>query len=61
MGKGMFAIKLSCIKVAFGRKKRLLTLNKQQTRSLAREEFLKKALIKKISKGMGLVDGDRWR
>jgi len=26
----------------------------QQTRSLAREQFLKKALIKKIAKGMGL-------
>lgn len=26
----------------------------QQTRSLAREQFLKKALIKKIAKGMAL-------
>jgi len=26
----------------------------QQTRSLAREQFLKKALIKKITKGMAL-------
>ncbi|KAK4693940.1 hypothetical protein P7C71_g3549, partial [Lecanoromycetidae sp. Uapishka_2] len=32
----------------------------KQTRSLAREEFLKKALIKKISRGMGLVEDDRW-
>lgn len=32
----------------------------QQTRSLAREEFLKKALIKKISRGMGLVEEERW-
>ena len=32
----------------------------QQTRSLAREEFLKKALIKKISRGMGLVEDDTW-
>lgn len=28
----------------------------QQTRNLAREEFLKKALIKKISRGMALSD-----
>ena len=28
----------------------------QQTRSLAREGFLKKALIKKISRGMALSD-----
>ena len=28
----------------------------QQTRSLAREEFLKKALIKKISRVMGIPD-----
>jgi ESCRT-I complex subunit TSG101 len=28
----------------------------KQTRSLAREEFLKKALLKKIAKGMGLDD-----
>lgn len=26
----------------------------QQTRSLAREQFLKKALIRKIGRGMGL-------
>ena len=32
----------------------------KQTRSLAREEFLKKALIKKISRGMGLIEEDRW-
>ncbi|KAL8836337.1 MAG: hypothetical protein Q9170_002951 [Blastenia crenularia] len=32
----------------------------KQTRSLAREEFLKKALIKKISRGMGLVEEERW-
>ncbi|KAI4123080.1 MAG: hypothetical protein LQ338_005451 [Usnochroma carphineum] len=32
----------------------------KQTRSLAREEFLKKALIKKISRGMGLVEGEMW-
>ncbi|KAI4202666.1 MAG: hypothetical protein LQ346_001928 [Caloplaca aetnensis] len=32
----------------------------KQTRSLAREEFLKKALIKKISQGMGLVEEERW-
>ncbi|MCJ1456352.1 hypothetical protein MMC28_006713 [Mycoblastus sanguinarius] len=32
----------------------------KQTRSLAREEFLKKALVKKISKGMGLVEEERW-
>lgn len=32
----------------------------KQTRSLAREEFLKKALIKKIAKGMGLVEEQRW-
>lgn len=31
----------------------------QQTRSLAREQFLKKALIKKIAKGMGLLE-ERW-
>jgi len=28
---------------------------RQQTRSLAREQFMRKALIKKIAKGMGLV------
>jgi ESCRT-I complex subunit TSG101 len=28
----------------------------QQTRGLAREQFLKKALIKKIARGMGLVE-----
>ena len=33
----------------------------QQTRSLAREEVLKKALIKKISKGMGLVEEMAWQ
>ncbi|KAI4285511.1 MAG: hypothetical protein L6R38_000608 [Xanthoria sp. 2 TBL-2021] len=32
----------------------------QQTRSLAREEFLKKALIKKISRGMGLTQEEGW-
>ncbi|KAI4273709.1 MAG: hypothetical protein LQ337_004449 [Flavoplaca oasis] len=32
----------------------------KQTRSLAREEFLKKALIKKISQGMGLTQADNW-
>ncbi|KAL8638615.1 MAG: hypothetical protein Q9228_004248 [Teloschistes exilis] len=32
----------------------------KQTRSLAREEFLKKALIKKIAGGMGLVEEERW-
>lgn len=32
----------------------------KQTRTLAREEFLKKALIRKVAKGMGL-DGERWR
>ncbi|KAL2038142.1 hypothetical protein N7G274_009089 [Stereocaulon virgatum] len=32
----------------------------KQTRSLAREEFLKKALIKKISRGIGLVEDERW-
>ena len=32
----------------------------KQTRGLAREEFLKKALIKKISRGMGLVEEGRW-
>ena len=37
-----------------------LTRRPQQTRSLAREEFLKKALIKKISRGMGLAEDDRW-
>lgn len=31
----------------------------QQTRALAREQFLKKALIKKISKGMGLIEDER--
>ena len=31
-----------------------MLINKQQTRSLAREQFLKKALIKKIAKGMAL-------
>jgi hypothetical protein len=40
-----------------GRLTRLLLHAKeksQQTRSLAREQFLKKALIKKIAKGMAL-------
>ncbi|KAL8673813.1 MAG: hypothetical protein Q9168_001778 [Polycauliona sp. 1 TL-2023] len=32
----------------------------KQTRSLAREEFLKKALINKISRGMGLTQDGRW-
>jgi ESCRT-I complex subunit TSG101 len=32
----------------------------RQSRSLAREEFLKKALIRKVAKGMGL-DLERWR
>ena len=32
----------------------------KQTRSLAREEFLKKALIKKIARGMGLVEEEDW-
>ena len=32
----------------------------KQTRSLAREEFLKKALVKKISRGMGLIGEERW-
>lgn len=32
----------------------------QQMRSLAREEFLKKALIKKISRGIGLVEEEKW-
>ena len=32
----------------------------QQTRSLAREEFLKKALIKKISRGMAISDEGMW-
>ncbi|KAL8852176.1 MAG: hypothetical protein Q9221_002886 [Calogaya cf. arnoldii] len=32
----------------------------KQTRSLAREEFLKKALIKKISRGMGLTQEEDW-
>ena len=32
----------------------------KQTRGLAREEFLRKALIKTISRGMGLVEEDRW-
>ncbi|KAL8759237.1 MAG: hypothetical protein Q9199_000924 [Rusavskia elegans] len=32
----------------------------KQTRSLAREEFLKKALIKKISRGMGLTQEECW-
>ncbi|KAI4257896.1 MAG: hypothetical protein L6R42_005406 [Xanthoria sp. 1 TBL-2021] len=32
----------------------------KQTRSLAREEFLKKALIKKISRGMGLTQEESW-
>lgn len=31
-----------------------MLIKKQQTRSLAREQFLKKALIKKIAKGMAL-------
>ncbi|KAL9129245.1 MAG: hypothetical protein Q9217_002257 [Psora testacea] len=33
----------------------------RQTRSLAREEFLKKTLIKKISRGMGLAEEGRWQ
>lgn len=32
----------------------------QQTRSLAREEYLKKALIKKISSGMAIADERAW-
>ena len=32
----------------------------QQTRSLAREEFLKKALIKKIARGVGISDEGTW-
>lgn len=32
----------------------------KQTRGLAREEFLKKALIKKISRGMSLIEEDSW-
>ncbi|KAI4110354.1 MAG: hypothetical protein LQ339_001521 [Xanthoria mediterranea] len=32
----------------------------KQTRSLAREEFLKKALIQKISRGMGLAQEENW-
>ena len=32
----------------------------QQTRSLAREEFLKKALIRKISSGMAISDERMW-
>ncbi|KAL8806337.1 MAG: hypothetical protein Q9200_005070 [Gallowayella weberi] len=32
----------------------------KQTRSLAREQFLKKALIKKIADGMGLAQEKRW-
>lgn len=32
----------------------------KQTRSLAREEFLRKATIRKVAKGLGL-DQDRWR
>ena len=32
----------------------------KQTRGLAREEFLKKALIKKIARGMGLIEEDHW-
>ncbi|KAL8805163.1 MAG: hypothetical protein Q9182_002145 [Xanthomendoza sp. 2 TL-2023] len=32
----------------------------KQTRSLAREEFLKKALIKKIAHGMGLAQEEKW-
>jgi hypothetical protein len=32
----------------------------QQTRSLAREEFLRKALIRKIAQGMGLTSSERW-
>ena len=32
----------------------------QQTRSLAREEFLKKALIRKISRGMAIPDEGMW-
>lgn len=32
----------------------------RQTRSLAREEFLKKALVKKIGRGMGLVEEGAW-
>ncbi|KAF2838409.1 UEV-domain-containing protein [Patellaria atrata CBS 101060] len=33
----------------------------KQTRSLAREQFLKKALIKKIARGMGLDSDQAWR
>ena len=36
------------------RYKRSCSNPRQQTRSLAREQFLKKALIKKIAKGMAL-------
>jgi hypothetical protein len=32
------------------------TLAGQQTRILAREQFLKNALIKKIARGMGLIE-----
>ena len=32
----------------------------KKTRGLAREEFLKKALIKKIARGMGLVEEETW-
>ncbi len=32
----------------------------KQTRNLAREEFLKKALIKKIASGVGLVEEEEW-
>ncbi len=35
----------------------LTLLHAQQTRSLARSEFLKKALIRKIARGMGLMEG----
>ncbi|KAK3079974.1 hypothetical protein LTS18_003468, partial [Coniosporium uncinatum] len=31
----------------------------KQTRSLAREQFLKKALVRKIAQGMGLEDAHR--
>jgi ESCRT-I complex subunit TSG101 len=33
----------------------------KQSRSLAREEFLKKALIRKVAKGMGLDSAEAWR
>jgi ESCRT-I complex subunit TSG101 len=33
----------------------------KQSRALAREEFLKKALVRKVAKGMGLESGQGWR